>query len=154
MLDGLRRYLEGQGSCASLRYHNEGTPAFRQLNNSLPRNISCYQYLSSGKSTSYNSIVVIIGDLTMDFMTVCHIHGLKKQELQSDSYHCQLTWWTGAHTNRYTWLTELFTPLELISATKTESSPFPGTTFELDCGYHPGLRLSKSLSTRLVGLRT
>ena len=47
---------------------------------------------------------------------------------------------SGAGTKRRTWLPEVFTPLDSMSATETQSSPLnpgpPSTTFELDCGYH------------------
>ena len=133
MLDGLGRCLGGRGNCASPRHHDEGTPTSRQLNNSLPENVSRYQYLSSGKDISYNSIVVIVGDLgLMD----CHIHGFEGHELQFDSCHCRLTWWTGMHTNQCTWLAEIFTPFDSMSAIKTQLSPPVGTTSEFNCGYH------------------
>ena len=106
----------------------------------LVETCSRYQYLSSGKDTIYNSILVIVGDLSMNFVTDCHIHGLEGHQLRSDSRHCRLTQWAGADTNRCTWLAEVFTPLNSMSATKTQSSPPsfgpPGTIFELDCNYY------------------
>ena len=108
MLDGLGRW--DWGSCASPRHHDEGTPASRQLH-LLPGNVSRYQYLSSGKGTSYKSTVIIVGDLSMDCVTDCYIHKLEGHELQSDSCHCWLIWWTGAHANRCTWLAEFLYPL-------------------------------------------
>ena len=38
------------------------------------------------KDTSYDLILVIVRDLSIDFVTDCHIYGLE----QSDSRHCQL----------------------------------------------------------------
>ena len=152
MLDGLRRCLWGWGSCVPPRHHDEDTPASRQLNNLLLENVSCYRYLFSGKGTSYNSIVIIVGDLSMG-MTDFHIHGFEGHELQFDSRYCRLTWRTGMHTNWCTWLAEFITPLNSMLATETQSSPLAGTTFELNYGYHPGLQHSKSLFTRPVRLR-
>ena len=43
---------------------------------------SRYRYLPSKKDTSYNSIFDIVGDLSMDFVTDCHIYGLEGHELQ------------------------------------------------------------------------
>lgn len=60
------------------RYHNENILALRKLNNLLLGNISHYQYLPSEKDTSYNLIFVIVGNLSIDFVTYCHIHGLEK----------------------------------------------------------------------------
>ena len=75
----------------SRKHHNEGTSASRELNNSLPRNVSYYQYLPSRKDTIYNSILVIVRDLLIDFMINGHIHGLEKHQFRSDSRHCWLT---------------------------------------------------------------
>ena len=91
MLDEQGRCLGDQESCASPRHHDEGSPISRQLNNLLPGNISCYQYLSNKKDSSYNSIVFIVGDLWIDFLTDCHIHRLEEHEFQSDSHHYWLT---------------------------------------------------------------
>ena len=47
---------------------------------------------------------------------------------------------SSADTKRCIWLAVIFTPFDSILATETQflppSSGPPGTTFELDCGYH------------------
>ena len=90
MLDGLRRCLGGRGSYASPKHHDKGTPASRQMNNLLPENVSCYQYLSSGNGTSYNLIVLIVGDLSMG-VTNCYIYRFEGHELQSEFRYYRLT---------------------------------------------------------------
>ena len=136
MLNRTGRCLGGWGSYILQRYYDEVTPTSRELNKSLPKNVSRYQYLLSGKGTSYNSISVIIEDLSMDYVTDCHIHGLESHQLRSDSRHWRIIRWISAYINWCTWLAEFFTPFDSMSATKIQSSPSPGTTFELDYGYH------------------
>ena len=75
----------------SRKHHDEGVSTSRELNNSLPENVSRYRYLPSGKNTIYNLIFVIVRDLSMDFVMNGYIHGLEKHQLQSDSYHYWLT---------------------------------------------------------------
>ena len=65
-----------------------GTLASRKLNNSLPGNaIKGLQSLpipTSEKNTSYNSIFIIDGDLSMDFVTDCQVYELKRHQLWFD----------------------------------------------------------------------
>ena len=112
----------------------------RKPENLLLGNVSCYQYLPSKKDIIYNSILVIVRDLSIDFMMDCHIHGLERHQLQSNSYHCQLIQWAGADTNQCTWLMEVFIPFNSMSATETQSPPPspspPDTALKLDHAYH------------------
>ena len=43
---------------------------------------SHYQYLPGKKNTNYNLILDIVGNLLIDFVTNCHIYGLKGYELR------------------------------------------------------------------------
>ena len=121
----------------------------RKLENSLLGNASCYRYLPSEKDTSYNLILVIIRNLSIDFVMDCHIHGLEEYQLRSDSCHCRLKQWTDTNASRCIWLAEVFTPPRLnvsnqnsVSTSKSWSSGYHFKDwlqlhiFELNCSYH------------------
>ena len=128
-------------ACPTFQKSSELSWLLRKLENLLPGNVSCYQYLRNKKDTSYNSISVIVKDLSMDFVTDCHIHGLEEHQLRSDSCHCRLTQWVDADASQYTWFAEVFIPPDSMSVTKIQSLPPspgpPGTTFRLGYGYTP-----------------
>ena len=75
MLDGLRRCLKSQRSCALPRHHDEGTPASIQLKNLLPRNtMEIYNYSQYLLIAEKTPVTIWLSSLSAYTMSRCKMH--------------------------------------------------------------------------------